>query len=145
EKCLKAVVPSMQHHLDTCEMIDKVVMDCTKGNLKYKDSRFFIVGDPQAVLMLELKDYTVENLQLRLEKLLAHLTETNLAYALPVLYGSEIEKAIDLRKAGLGLLGNMIGDKKAVPCIEDTAVALSDLSNYIDEFTALMKAFGQEA
>lgn len=145
EKCLKAVVPAMQHQLDTCEMIDKVVMDCTKENLKYKDSRFFIYGDPQSVLMLELKDNSAENLELRLKELLTQLVGTNLTYALPVLYGNEIEKAIDLRKAGLGLLGNMIGDKKTVPCIEDTAVALPDLCNYINDFTALMKGFGQEA
>ena len=43
--------------------------------------------------------------------------------------------AIELRKAGLGLLGNMIGDKKAVACIEDTAVSLEDLPAYIAEFS----------
>src|SRR6056297_3938680 len=39
----------------------------------------------------------------------------------------------------------MVGDKKAVACIEDTAVAVEDLSEYIKEFTALMKVYGQEA
>ena len=53
--------------------------------------------------------------------------------------------AMELRKAGLGLLGNMIGDRKAVACIEDTAVALEDLPNYIQEFSQLMEGFGQEA
>src|SRR5690606_1776180 len=50
-----------------------------------------------------------------------------------------------LRKAGLGLLGNMVGDKKAVACIEDTAVALADLPAYIHEFSALMKSYNQQA
>ncbi|NQX78800.1 FAD-linked oxidase C-terminal domain-containing protein, partial [Gilvibacter sp.] len=49
-----------------------------------------------------------------------------------------------LRKAGLGLLGNMIGDAKAVACIEDTAVAVEDLSEYISDFTQLMREFDQE-
>ncbi len=30
-------------------------------------------------------------------------------------------------------------------CIEDTAVAVEDLAAYIQEFTALMKDYGQEA
>lgn len=47
--------------------------------------------------------------------------------------------ALDLRKAGLGLLGNIVGDKKAVACIEDTAVALPVLANYIEEFSEIMK------
>ncbi len=39
----------------------------------------------------------------------------------------------------------MIGDKKSAACIEDTAVALPDLANYISEFTQLMKGHNQEA
>ena len=50
-----------------------------------------------------------------------------------------------MRKAGLGLLANIPGDKKAVACIEDTAVALTDLPDYIDEFGEIMDRFGQRA
>ena len=39
----------------------------------------------------------------------------------------------------------MVGDKKAVACIEDTAVALEDLSDFILEFTEIMKGYGQQA
>ena len=39
----------------------------------------------------------------------------------------------------------MVGDRKAVACIEDTAVAITDLKSYIAEFSALMKAYDQEA
>jgi len=38
----------------------------------------------------------------------------------------------------------MVGDNKAVACIEDTAVDLKDLAPYIAEFSALMKANNQE-
>ncbi len=34
---------------------------------------------------------------------------------------------------------------KAVACIEDTAVALEDLKDFIGEFTAIMKEYKQEA
>ena len=50
---------------------------------------------------------------------------------------------MDLRKSGLGLLGNMGGDAKSVACIEDTAVPLSSLRDYIAEFSALMNAADQ--
>ena len=63
----------------------------------------------------------------------------------PKLEGEDIDKAFSLRKAGLGLLGNIIGDNKAVACIEDTAVEVNDLPNYIAEFSAMMEKFGQEA
>ena len=61
------------------------------------------------------------------------------------MYGKDIAKVHHLRKAGLGLLGNMVGDKKAVACIEDTAVAIEDLPEYITAFTSLLSSYGQKA
>lgn len=145
EKCLQAVVPSMQHSLFTCEMMDKVILDCTKNSLKYRENRFFIEGDPAAILMLEIRAENEEELSVKTAELLKTLEESDLAYALPVLRNDTIELALELRKAGLGLLGNIVGDRKAVACIEDTAVAVEDLAAYISEFSALMKVFGQEA
>ncbi|HET7360490.1 MAG TPA: FAD-binding oxidoreductase, partial [Salinimicrobium sp.] len=55
KKCLQAVVPAMRHSLYTCEMMDKVILDCTKNSIKYKENRFFIEGDPAAILMLEIR------------------------------------------------------------------------------------------
>ena len=145
EKCLQAVVPAMRHSLFTCEMMDKVILDCTKNSLKYKENRFFIEGDPAAILMLELRAEEELELTDKTAELLKTLNESGLAYALPVLRSDTIDLALELRKAGLGLLGNIVGDRKAVACIEDTAVAVEDLSEYITEFTALMKSYGQEA
>jgi hypothetical protein len=45
---------------------------------------------------------------------------------------------MDLRKAGLGLLGNLPGDEKAVPVIEDTAVDVNDLPAYIRDFNEIL-------
>ncbi len=145
ENCMKAVVPVMRHDLYTCEMMDKVVLDCTKGNLMYNDYRFFIEGDPEAVLLLEIKTDTLEESIRKAKELSADLKDSGLSYAFPILQGEDIEKAMELRKAGLGLLGNMVGDRKAVACIEDTAVALDDLADYIAEFTELMRYYDQKA
>lgn len=145
ENCLNAVVPVMQHHLFTCEMMDKVILDCTKNNKSQMPNRFFIEGDPEAILMLELRADDQQELETKKDRLVTTVRESGLSYAFPVLYGDDIQKALELRKAGLGLLGNIVGDKKAVACIEDTAVALDDLAPYIAEFSALMKKYGQRA
>lgn len=145
ENCMLAVEPSMESPLYTCEMMDKVILDCTKQNLKYKENRFFIEGDPKAILMLELRASTQEELQEQVKMLLERIEATGLAYAVPVLMDEQIDLALELRKAGLGLLGNMVGDRKAVACIEDTAVAVKDLASYILEFTGIMASHGQEA
>ncbi len=145
EDSLTDVAPVMNHALFMCEMMDKVILDCTKSNLEQLENRFFVEGDPAALLMLEVRAENSEALDLRIGEVLNTLKELGNCYASPVLRGADISKAITLRKAGLGLLGNMVGDKKAVACIEDTAVALPDLKDFIGEFTAIMQTYGQNA
>ncbi len=145
ENCLSDVLPLMECDLHLCEMMDKVILDCTKNNRQQLANRFFVEGDPQALLMLQVCDDTESGLKKQVENLLATIDKSGFSYAYPVLYGPDIKKAIELRKAGLGLLGNMVGDRKAVACIEDTAVALEDLKDFIGEFTAIMKDYDQEA
>ncbi|MEH6763018.1 MAG: FAD-linked oxidase C-terminal domain-containing protein [Aequorivita antarctica] len=145
EACLNDVFVAMQHNLHTCEMMDNVILDCTKKSKTYEPYRFFVKGNPKAVLLLELKSNSEEDLKNHTDALLESLKVSNYSYDNPVLKGEEIEMALELRKAGLGLLGNMVGDRKAVACIEDTAVALEDLPAYISEFSALMKKYDQQA
>lgn len=145
EDSLADVAPVMQHSLHLCEMMDKVILDCTKNNRAQLENRFFVSGDPAAILMLEVKADSEDDLNRQLEALLKTVEQSGLSYSSPVLRGDEIAKAIELRKAGLGLLGNMVGDRKAVACIEDTAVAIDDLKDFIGEFTNIMKGYGQEA
>ncbi len=142
-KCMKSVEALMKHNLHTCEMMDDTILNLTKHNKQQQQNRAFIQGEPKAILMCELKAATKDALDIALYEFIASAEKLGLSYTSPVLVGREIDKALELRKAGLGLLGNMIGDKKAVACIEDTAVALSDLENYISEFTELMNSYNQ--
>ena len=144
-KCCDLVSVIMKHNLYTCEVIDKVILDCTKNNKEQIKNRFFIEGDPEAILMIEIANEDKGLLEQQKSDLIKSIENSGLSYAYPILHGQEIAKAMELRKAGLGLLGNMIGDKKAVACIEDTAVRLEDLSDYIKEFDRLMKEFDQKA
>ena len=145
EDCLMDVVPVMEHPLHLCEMMDKVILDCTKNNRTQLANRFFVEGDPAALLMLQVSAHTEEELKGIIASLIATIEKSGLSYSNPVLFGDQIAKAIELRKAGLGLLGNIVGDMKAVACIEDTAVALPDLKNFIAEFSEIMKGYGQSA
>ena len=145
QESLEAVVIAMEHDLYTCELMDKTILDCTKNNREQLLNRFFVEGDPEAILMLEIASEDADKTAKLAEKLVTDLKAHNFGYAYPILEGKNIEKASTLRKAGLGLLGNIVGDRKAVACIEDTAVSVSDLPQYIAEFTAMMKQYDQEA
>jgi FAD/FMN-containing dehydrogenase/Fe-S oxidoreductase len=145
DECLNDVSNTMKHNLYTCEMMDKIILDCTKNNTTQSKNRFFIEGDPAAILMLEIKDVTIAKAKEKAKLLISDLEKTGLSYANPILVGKEINQALELRKAGLGLLGNLVGDRKAVACIEDTAVALPDLANFIADFSVLMDKHKQQA
>lgn len=145
QKSLEATLVAMKHNLYSCELLDKTILDCTKNNREQAKNRFFIEGDPEAILMLELRAETEDAVEALATNLIQDLQNHKLGYAFPKLYKDDIKKVIELRKAGLGLLGNMVGDAKAVACIEDTAVDLQDLPNYIAEFTQMMDRFQQKA
>ncbi|NER16518.1 FAD-binding and (Fe-S)-binding domain-containing protein [Spongiivirga citrea] len=145
DDCMQSVVHLMKHDLYTCEMMDRVILDCTKNNTLQAKNRFFVNGDPKAILLLEVRGNTKLQCEAKVEKLLVTLKKRTKSYANPILYGEQIDQAFELRQAGLGLLGNMVGDKKAVACIEDTAVAIEDLADYIYEFSQIMKKYDQDA
>ena len=142
---LKATLIAMNHTLYNCELMDKTILDCTKNNRELAKNRFFLQGDPEAVLMLEVSANTISEAEVLADKLIKDLEKNNFGYHHPKVYDNDISKVHYLRKAGLGALGNMVGDMKAVACIEDTAVALEDLPNYIEEFTKIMAKYKQNA
>ena len=143
---MKAAQVAMQHEPYACELMDKIILDCTKGHLLYEKYRDFVQADPAAILMVELRAPTQEGARrtcgLSITRFTLQYTES---YANPVIYGSKTASLWKLRSAGLGLLANIKGGKKAVACIEDTAVALEDLPDYIDDFTSLMARFNQRS
>ncbi len=145
QESLEAVMVAMKHHLYTCEMIDDTILDCTKTNKEQSKNRFFLQGAPKAIMMFEVASDSNEDAENQANALIEDLVKNNFGYALPKIYGEDINKVNELRKAGLGLLGSIVGDNKAADSIEDTAVELSDLPNYIAEFSAMMKRHNQDA
>jgi len=144
-ECLRAVLVAMKHDPRACEMMDKIVMDCTKGHREYEHYRFFLDGDPEALLIIEFACDTIEEAEAKVSALTKDLEEAELGFSYPLVHGPNINKVWALRSAGLGLLANIPGDAKAVAVIEDTAVHLDELPDYIEEFTAMMSGYGQRA
>ncbi|NIJ45601.1 hypothetical protein FHR24_002069 [Wenyingzhuangia heitensis] len=145
QQCMESVVVAMKHRLYNCELMDKIILDCTKTIRSQQENRDFLNGDPAAVLMLEVAGESLEDVHNQADLLIADLEKHHFGYAHPKVTGIKINGIHDLRKAGLGALGNLVGDKKAVACIEDTAVSLSDLPNFIADFSVMMKDYKQEA
>ncbi len=136
---LRAAVIAMRHRPFGCELIDRTILECTKANLEHAKNRFFVEGDPGAVLVVERRDADPAERDAALARIAADFRAAGLGYAFPVLHGADCDRVWELRRAGQGLVNNVVGDAKPREIVEDTAVAIEDLPAYIDEFDALMR------
>ncbi|QDH80866.1 FAD-binding protein [Echinicola soli] len=141
---MKATQLAMKYHPTACELMDKIILDCTKENIEQSKNRYFVEGDPEGILMIEFRDETEEGALGQAQKMIDAMKMAGLGYAFPIITGERTKNVWTLRSAGLGLLANIPGDKKAVACIEDTAVDIDDLADFIAEFGEIMKGFGQK-
>lgn len=139
DDALRANVIAMGMKPSASELMDHYILDCTKGSIEYSKYRFFVQGDPGAILVVEFRRDSREEVEALAEQLRQSWKQEGLGYHFPLLFGEDSKKVWALRKAGLGLLGNMPGDDKAVPVIEDTAVTVEDLPAYICEFNDILK------
>ncbi|MFN0292062.1 FAD-binding and (Fe-S)-binding domain-containing protein [Pedobacter helvus] len=137
-EALLANIIILKHQPMASELVDKYIMDFTKGHPVYQHNRFFIEGEPEALLMVEFFAETQQELDFKTSALIADLKLAGLGYAYPVVYGAQTKLAWDVRKAGLGLIRNLPGDTQPVNLIEDCAVAPEDLPAYIEELQQLL-------
>ncbi|MFZ4413291.1 MAG: FAD-binding and (Fe-S)-binding domain-containing protein [Bacteroidales bacterium] len=138
---LKGNIIALKHHPVAIELMDDIIMNCTKDNISQRKNRFFIQGNPKAMLIvefaLESKD-ALFNAAANLEK---EMRASGFGYHFPIILDEDISKVWNLRKAGLGVLSNIPGDAKPVPVIEDTAVNPDLLPDYIDEFQLILDKY----
>jgi len=141
DESLRANIIAMQYKPSASELIDHYILECTKDNIQQSKNRFFVQGDPGAILVVEFCRATREEITEISNQLIADLQAAGLGYHFPLLFGEDTKKIWTLRKAGLGLLSNLPGDEKAVPVIEDTAIDIHDLPAYIRDFNEILKQY----
>jgi len=129
---------ALTHRPMASELVDKFIMDFTIGHPEYHKNRFFIEGDPEAILMVEFMEHSDEAARQKAAGLIRFLQVQGMGFAWPVLYNEQTKFAWDVRKAGLGLLRNLRGDAQPVNLIEDCAVSTDDLPDYITDLQEVL-------
>ncbi|MBU1010999.1 MAG: FAD-binding protein [Bacteroidetes bacterium] len=125
------------------ELMDKTVMDLTKENIEQRKNRFFVQGDPGAILIVEFAEENTALVDRKILELELAMRKAGFGTHFPMVKGPDMNKVWELRKAGLGVLNNMPGDAKPVPVIEDTAVSPKVLPAYISEFDQMLARYGK--
>lgn len=144
KEALLANIEAVHHHSpDAVELMDKKILDLTLDNPLQRTNRFFVEGDPAALLLIEFSGEEEATIFEKAAGLTAAFKALVLGYAFPVVTGKEISRVWALRKAGLGVLSNMKGDARPVTLIEDTAVRVDDLPAYVEDIEAMLARYGK--
>jgi FAD/FMN-containing dehydrogenase/Fe-S oxidoreductase len=126
------------------EMMDNKILELTENNISQKKNRFFLEGKPEAIVIVEFAREKPEETDGIISEMIKELRSAGYGYAFPVVRGKDMSRVWDLRKAGLGVLANMKGDPKPVSLIEDTAINVEQMPDYIADFEKMLSVYGKE-
>ncbi|WP_077919574.1 FAD-binding and (Fe-S)-binding domain-containing protein [Spirosoma sp. 209] len=143
DESLRATLVALNYGPYAVELIDDIILERADENAEQRKNSFFVQKTPTnhfpIILVVDLSRDTRAEIEQLAAQMEAEMRAAGLGYHFPLLFGDDTKKIWTLRKAGLGLLGNLPGDEKAVAVIEDTAVDVRDLPDYIREFNEILR------
>jgi len=142
---IQAVNTMVQYKPSAVEILDDVVLQMSRENLTTQRHTDWIDGFPASVQIAEFYGDTVEELVARAEAMVEDLQGQNLGYAYPIFTSKkEMHDVWTIRKKGLGLMLGRKGEKKALAFIEDAAIPLPVLPEYIEKVNAICDKYETE-
>ncbi|WP_027283111.1 D-2-hydroxyglutarate dehydrogenase YdiJ [Roseomonas gilardii] len=132
------------------ETVDSKVLGLARNDIVWEGVREFFPPDPgreaAGILLVEFVGDTEEAVEAPLARLVAMLEAEGFAgrrLGYTIARGeAAVGRIWGMRKRAVGLLGNMAGERRPIPFVEDTAVPPERLADYIAEFRALLDARG---
>ncbi|MBR3565257.1 MAG: FAD-binding protein [Paludibacteraceae bacterium] len=137
EAAFEANLIALSHKPTAVELMDGEILLLSKNNSNVE--RFFVEGNPEALLIAELRSDTLDDLNQQANRMEKDLLESGHITLCTRVYGDDVSKVWNLRKAGLGILSGMKGDAKPTGVIEDTAVTPQRLPAYMADFRDMLK------
>ncbi len=115
------------------ELMDKFLLDKTRAAAGYRDRLTFVEGDPAALLLVEFVGAERE-LGAKIKDLKTHLQRLGYRGAVTIAETARQQDDVwTVRKAGLGLMMSERSEAKPVSFIEDGAVPVENLADYISD------------
>ncbi len=132
-----AVVDVLEMEPSAAELLDKQLMDLARAQPGWDQKLFFVEGDPAAVLLTEFYGTSPREVQLKSDRLSAHMRKRNWHGAIVTIADPAQQTEVwELRKSSLNLLMGQRGRHKPFPGIEDVSVPTEHLAAYMEEILA---------
>lgn len=142
EKALAASAMILEHKPAALEIMDRLLLGLAEQNIEARRwMAAFMEGKPEATLQVVFFADNADEARQKVEKLTAHLERENVGYArVPLLDAAGQASVGNVRKAGLGYLLGVKGDKKPYAFIEDCAVSPEKLLDYYRKLNTIIRA-----
>ena len=144
-EAFRANLIALKHRPWAVELIDNNILSLAATVESQKRNRFFIEGEPGALLIVEFCADNREEILASAREMEAEMQAEELGYAFPLVWGPDVKKVWDLRKAGLGILSNIPGDAKPISLIEDCAVDVHRLGDFVEDIEEMLALYGKES
>ena len=137
---LKHVPAMLEHGPSTIELLDKQIIDEGRLNPSSAHMADFFEGDPAAVQIVEFMAEDKDEANQRVEAFAVAMRSANIGYA-HVLRNEPkgIGHIWELRKLSTGLSSNVKGSAKPLDFIDDAAIPVEHLSEYIRRLLIVCK------
>ncbi len=126
------------------ELVDRTMIGLARGNPAFRaviDRA--LIGEPDAILLVEFIGDAREGPVRRLADLVALMGDLGLPGSVVEMTDAGAQRALwEVRKAGLNIMMSLKGDGKPVSFIEDCAVPLEHLAEYVDRLTQVFARHG---
>ena len=143
---IRASETILPHKPAAIELIDDMILNLARGSLELSREIGFIEGNPGAILLVEFYGENEPELTSRLDRLEADLKREGLGYAHPrAVEPADQARVWKVRKAGLGLLLGMKGERKPIAFVEDCAVEPDRLPAFFERFRSVIEKYDTSA
>ncbi|MCU0459222.1 MAG: FAD-binding protein [Bacteroidales bacterium] len=144
-EAFRANLIALRHAPWAIELMDSNILTLAATVESQKRNRFFVEGEPGALLIVEFCAETSDEITASAAAMEREMRAEGIGYAFPVVWGADVKRVWDLRKAGLGILSNMPGDAKPISLIEDCAVDVERLGDFVADIEGMLASYGKES
>ncbi|HEU5158490.1 MAG TPA: FAD-linked oxidase C-terminal domain-containing protein [Streptosporangiaceae bacterium] len=144
---IAATADALAHDAASVELIDRKILELSRGRVEYAALGGILSGDPDALLFVEFFGDTAAEVAARVDELAAAWAAGGHGYhTLRAVTAEQQDAVLKVRKAGLGLLmAASVGTRRPLAFVEDTAVPPDVLVPYVKDFAAVLERHGLSA
>jgi FAD/FMN-containing dehydrogenase/Fe-S oxidoreductase len=143
DDALESVLKILECRPSAVELLDRMIVELSRGNLKYKKSLAFVEGTPDALLIVEFSGDSPTQVSDGIQLLETRLRgQRGLERFLPAKNAEERDQIWNCRKASAPLLLGVPGARKPIAFVEDTAVDPAKMPEFARRFRKILEKAG---